>query len=72
MMGAEDIALPARLVRTPKGDELHLSDGQILKLALPTGYSDGQELIVGVATKSHYQTDKQALAKQLLQEILNS
>jgi len=70
-MGAEDIALSGRLVRTPQGDEVHLVDGQVLKLATPLPYANGQEITVGITTKAHYQSQKQELAKQLLREILN-
>lgn len=72
MMGAEDITLSGRLVRTAVGDEIHLADGQIIKLNQPTPYANNQELVVGVATRTHYQCQKQELAKQLLQEILHS
>ncbi|MFA5010151.1 MAG: hypothetical protein WC553_02910 [Patescibacteria group bacterium] len=69
-MGAEEIALPAQLVRTTSGDEVHLNDGQILKLSAPLGCADHQELVVVVLAKPYYQTNKQELAKQLLQEII--
>lgn len=70
-MGAEEIAFLGRLVRTPQGDEVHLSDGQTIKLAHQLPYPDGQELTVGILTRARYQSQKQELAKQLLQEILH-
>lgn len=70
-MGAEEIVLSATLIKTARGDELQFADGQILKLSFPLSYPDGQELAVAVITKQHYQLHKQALAKQLLSEIIN-
>jgi hypothetical protein len=69
-MGADEIALPARLVKTPQGDELRFSDGQVLRLAQPLSCSNGQEMMIAVVMKNHYQVEKQALAKQLLLEIV--
>lgn len=71
-MGAEDIALPARLVKTAQGDEVRLHDGQAIKLPSPLKLPDGQELVIAIATKTRYHSQKQELAKQLLQEIINS
>jgi len=71
-MGAEDIVLAGRLTRTPQGDEIHLTDGQVLKLTGSLAYPDRQELVIGITTKLRYQSQKQELAKQLLHEILHS
>ena len=70
-MGAEEIALSAKLVKTSSGDELHFIDGQILKLLQPLSCSNGQEMIIAIVNKARYQLQKQELAKQILLEIVN-
>lgn len=71
-MGADEIALPAKLIRSAQGDELHLPDGQVIKLVQPLSCPNGQEMMVAVVAKSRYNLEKQALAKQLLLEIVKS
>ena len=71
-MGAEEIALPATLIKTDQGDSLQLIDGQTLRLASPLpGGINGQEVIVAVVARHHYQLRKQELARQILFEIVN-
>lgn len=67
----EDLLITAQLAKTPEYDTLALPDGQTLRLPSPLPYASGEEIVVAIMPKGHYDKSQQEVAHAILHEILN-
>ncbi len=67
----EKLVLSAALKKGDQADSLVLANGVTWPLEVQLPQPAGTDMVVEVTNKAAYQIGQQALAKQLLQEILN-
>ncbi len=67
----EDLLITTTLLKTPEFDTLALPDGQTLRLDRPLPYASGEEIVIAIMPKDHYEKSQQEVAHAILHEILN-